>query len=231
MDNAVVVGRIILVKTVPLPHAIDGTQSGGETGVKRRKCSLISELSSLNGWSDVAKPESRERLTTGKCGEDSTSSRLSIEEAAGRATHRNSSKHDYFLNCIDILKLGIWWTMMCFSGMHVTTSEPNNDEQLRIKNSTIEDMTSASCLPDVIVVDSVLNKLLDTHKPKLNGFIPLVSAFWEIRYRTQMKPFNNRWFGSESVAMILNSESQSVGFLLFSSMLFLPSSGEYSFFL
>lgn len=71
--------------TVPLPQAIDDVQSGGVAGVSRRKCSLISELSSLNGWSDVAKPESRERLTTGRCGDDSTSSRLSIDDAAGRA--------------------------------------------------------------------------------------------------------------------------------------------------
>ena len=61
------------------------------------------------------------------------------------------------------------------------TSEPNNDEQLTVKNSTIEDITSASCLPDVIVVDSVLNKLFDTHKPKLNEFIPFSSAFCDIQ--------------------------------------------------
>ncbi len=80
----------------------------------------------------------------------------------------------------NILKLGIWWIIICLSGIHVKTSEPNNDDELTIKNSTIDDITSASCFPDVIVVDSVLNKLFDTHKPKLNGFIPFVSAFWEI---------------------------------------------------
>jgi hypothetical protein len=56
-----VVGIIILVKTIPLPQAIDDVQSGNGIGtgtgtgaLVRRICSLISELSSLNGWSDAA---------------------------------------------------------------------------------------------------------------------------------------------------------------------------------
>lgn len=81
---------------------------------------------------------------------------------------------------------------MRLSGMHMSTSEPNNDEQLRIMNSTMDDITSASCLPEVMVVDSVLNKLFDTHRPRLNGFMPLLSAFCEMRESTQMKPLSSR---------------------------------------
>jgi hypothetical protein len=60
-------------------------------------------------------------------------------------------------------------------------------------------------LPDVIVVDSVLNKLFDTHKPKLNGFIPFVLACSDIRWRTHIKPFSKTWFASDRVHMILST--------------------------
>lgn len=76
--------------------------------------------------------------------------------------------------------------------MHVRMSEPNRGEQLRIRNSTIDDITSASCLPDVKLVDSVLNKLFDTHRPRLNGFIPLISEFSDIRRSIQMKPLSKK---------------------------------------
>ena len=72
-----------------------------------------------------------------------------------------------------------------------------------MRNSTIDDITSASCLPDVIVVDSVLNKLFDTHKPRLNGFIPFVSAYSDICWRIHIKPFNNKWFAFARVDKIL----------------------------
>jgi len=76
--------------------------------------------------------------------------------------------------------------------MQVKISEPNRDEQLRITNSTIDDITSASCLPDVKLVDSVLNKLFDTQRPRLNAFIPLYSEFSDIRRSMQMKPLSSR---------------------------------------
>lgn len=173
----------------------------------------------MNGWSDAAKPESWDRLTIGKCGEDSTSSRLSTDEAVGQAKMIEKLKSIFYF--LDILRFAVWWTIICLSVIQVRISEPNNDEQFWIRNSTIDDITSASCLPDVIVVDSVLNKLFDTHKPRLNGFIPFVSAFSDIRWRIHVKPFNNKWLPLDRVDRILNKRKKIIKMKQLGSYFFL----------
>ena len=125
-----------------------------------------------------------------------------LDRWSGRTSYKKKSIMKWNESTV-ILEFGIWWMTIRLSITQVRISEPNSNEQFWIKNSTIDDITSASCLPDVIVVDSVLNKLLEIHKPKLNGFIPLRSEFSDIWWRMQIKPFNNIWFASDNVDRIL----------------------------